>query len=350
MSIFTGPEYDPKNMIFRRLGDSGLRVPVFSIGAWLTIGQTVQGDVVKDILTTAFNAGINLIDTAEGYAQGQAEVEIGRVIKEVGWRRSDLIITTKIFFGVGRKGPNDQGLSRKHLIEGLNESLERLQLDYVDIVFAHRPDSSVPMQEVVRAFNFLINQGKAFYWATSEWSARQIEEAFHVADQYGLIPPIADQCNYSALNRARFEVEYAPLYKKYNYGTTVFGALASGVLSGKYNDGIPTGSRFDLHKQEFKDTVEKLGGPEGIAKIEKVKKLSEIAEELGCKVAHLALAWAVSNPNTSTVILGASKPEHVTDNLKALDVLPKLTPEIHARIKAVLDNEPTAEKLWFGDR
>jgi len=249
---------------------------------------------------------------------------------------------------VGRKGPNDTGLSRKHIIEGLNESLERLQLDYVDIVFAHRADTTVPMVEVVRAFNHVINQGKAHYWATSEWSAVQIEEAFHVADQYGLIPPIADQCQYNALNHTRFEVEYKPLFDKYKYGTTVFGALASGLLSGKYNDGIPEGSRLDIHAKELPGLAASLTQESGLAKIEKIKKLAEVAAELDCNVAQLALAWVASNPNTSTVILGASKPEHVADNIKALDVLPKLTPEIKARILAVLDNEPTHPKLWSG--
>jgi voltage-dependent potassium channel beta subunit len=334
-------EYDPKNMIFRRLGSSGLRVPVFSMGAWLSFGKTVHGDTTKDILKLAFENGINMIDCAEVYAHGQSEREVGRVIKELGWRRTDLIITTKIFFGVGRKGPNDNGLSRKHIIEGLNESLERLGLDYVDIVFAHRPDNTVPMHEVVRAFNHLIDQGKAFYWATSEWSARQIEEAHHVATDLKLIPPIAEQCKYHALDRQRFEEEYKPLYQKYGYGTTVFSALAAGFLTGKYNNGIPEGSRFVHSPEYFGDLISSLDKPEGKALIEKVKKLTEYAEkEFGCSVSALALAWAAKNPNTSTVILGATKPEQLLENLKALEILPKLTDEKWAKVNEILENHP----------
>lgn len=343
-------EYDPKNMIFRNLGNSGLRVPVLSIGGWLTFGHVVNGDPVKEIIKAAFEAGVNMIDLAEGYAGGKSEEEIGRVIKELGYRRTDWIITTKIFFGVGRKGPNDNGLSRKHLIEGLNESLERLQMDYVDVVFAHRPDPTTPMEETVRAFNYLIESGKAFYWATSEWSSRQIEEAFHVAAELKLIAPIADQCKYNAFHRQRFEVEYKPLYHKYKYGTTVFSALASGLLTGKYNNGIPEGSRFAVNTGIFKSTVESLQQESGLAQIEKVKKLTEIAEKDlgGATVSQLALAWVAKNPNTSTIILGATKPEQLYENLKTLDVLPKLTDEIYKKINAVLANDPTPDQLWAG--
>lgn len=344
-------EYDPKNMIFRNLGSSGLRVPVFCLGAWLTLGQTVQGDPVKEIIKTAFEHGINMIDTAEGYAAGKSETEIGRCFKELGYRRTDWIVTTKIFFGVGRKGPNDVGLSRKHLIEGLTESLERLQMSYVDVVFAHRPDSSVPMAEIVRAFNYLIDKGLAFYWGTSEWSARQIEEAFHVAADLKLISPISEQCKYNAFARDRFEVEYKGLFKDYNYGTTIFSALASGLLTGKYNDGVPEGSRFHTHPEIFKSTVDSLTEEEGLQKINKVKQLTEIAEkELGCSVGALALAWVAKHPNASTIILGATKPQQLLDNLKALDVLPKMTDEIYEKINDILANTPKPDQLWFGNR
>jgi voltage-dependent potassium channel beta subunit len=225
-------EFDPKGMPFRRLGPSGLRVPVFSLGAWLTLGGTVIGDPVKDIIKVAYENGINMFDTAEGYAKGHSEIEVGRVIKELGYRRSDLIITTKLFFGT-RSGPNDTGLSRKHIIEGTQASLERLGLDYVDVIFAHRPDYSTPIEEIVRAFNYVIEKGWAFYWATSEWSAHDIEEAYHVADKLNLIPPIAEQCQHHMFHRERPEKEYAPIYKKYAIGTTVWSALASGLLTGK---------------------------------------------------------------------------------------------------------------------
>jgi len=269
---------------------------------------------------------------------------MGRVIKECGWRRTDLIISTKLFSGIRRLGPNDKGLSRKHLIEGLTESLERLQMDYVDIVFAHRPDVTTPIEETVRGFNYLINSGKALYWGTSEWSALQIYEANVVAEKLGLIAPIAEQCQYNAFHRQRFEVEYDYLYKKFNYGTTVYSALASGVLTGKYNDGIPEDSRFTTNKEFFKNTVEALQKPEGQAKIQKVRELTLLAKKyFDATPGQLALAWVAKNPNTSTVILGASKPEQVYDNLKALEILPKLTDEIYEEIHKILDNDPTPE-------
>ncbi|KAF8738803.1 Aldo kereductase, partial [Rhizoctonia solani] len=323
-------EHGPKNMQFRRLGSSGLRVPVFSLGGWLTFGGTVKG--------------INMIDLAEVYSNGESEREIGRVIEELGIRRSDLILTGKIFFGLGRKGPNDRGLSRKHIIEGVNETLERLRTDYVDIVFAHRPDPTVPMEEVVRAFNHVIETGKAFYWGTSEWSARQVEEAHHVASKLNLIAPISEQVQYHCLHRQRFESEYQYLFDKYNYGTTIWSALASGLLTGKYNDGIPKGSRFDTNSEFFKNTVESLSKEDGQKKIEKVKELTAFAEkELGCSVSNLALAWAASHPHASTVILGATKPEQVIDNLKALEIIKKITPEVREKINKILDNDPTPE-------
>ncbi|KAI0714796.1 voltage-gated potassium channel beta-2 subunit [Earliella scabrosa] len=332
--------YEPKNMPFRRLGPSGLRVPVFSLGAWLTYGETVVGDPVKDIIKTALEHGINMFDTAEGYAQGKAETEMGRVFKELDVKRTDLVVTTKLFWG-GR-GPNDMGLSRKHIIEGTKKCLERLQMDYVDVIFAHRPDHTVPMEEIVRAFNYVIDQGWAFYWATSEWSARDIEEAYHVASKLGLIAPIAEQCQHNMFHRERPEKEYAPLYQKYSIGTTVYSPLARGVLTGKYNTGIPTESRYAVHADFFKQRLQQLQSEEGRKEIEKVKVLTELAEkELGCSVQHLALAWLAVNPNTSTVILGASKPEQVVDNLKALDVIPKLTPEILEKIEKILDNRPS---------
>ncbi|KAK0194744.1 voltage-gated potassium channel beta-2 subunit [Armillaria mellea] len=310
-------EFNPKNMPFRRLGSSGLRVPLFSLGGWLTLGGTVKGDPVKDIIKIAFDNGINMIDTAEGYAKGQSEVEIGRVAKELGIRRSDLVITTKLFWGL-RTGPNDGGLSRKHIIEGTQESLARLQMDYVDVIFAHRCDVNVPMEEIVRAFNFVIEKGWAFYWATSEWSAREIEEAHHIASRLNLIAPIAEQCQHNMLHHEQAEKEYMPLYKKYGLGTTVFSVLASGILTGK---GLST--------------------PEGKEKIRKVRELTKFAEEeLQTTPAVLALAWVARNPNTSTVILGASRPEQLLENVKALEVLPRLTEDIMSKIEVILDNKP----------
>ncbi|KZT72224.1 voltage-gated potassium channel subunit beta-1 channel subunit beta-1 [Daedalea quercina L-15889] len=344
-------EYDCKGMPFRRLGPSGLRVPVFfpSEDVRLTLGGTVKGDPVKDIIKTAWEHGINMFDTAEVYAKGESEREMGRVIRELGLRRSDLIITTKLFFGWKWNSPNDTGLSRKHIIEGAKDSLERLGLDYVDVIFAHRPDSSVSMEEIVRAFNYVIDKGWAFYWATSEWSAREIDEAFHVADKLGLAGPVAEQCQHHMFHRERPEKEYAPLYSKYQIGTTVWSALAGGLLTGKYNDGIPEGSRYANQSTAifYKEILNTMDEGKGRKRLDKVKQLSDFAEkELGCSVGHLALAWIAVNPNTSTVILGASKPEQVIDNLRALDVIPKLTPEVLDKIDKILDNKPPPESIW----
>ncbi|KAI0059418.1 Aldo/keto reductase [Artomyces pyxidatus] len=340
MSANEGLQYDPKDMPFRRLGSSGLRVPLFSLGGWLTLGGTVNGDPVKEIIKVAIENGINMFDEAEGYAKGNSERELGRVIKELGVHRPDLVLTTKIFWGP-RPGPNNMGLSRKHIIEGLKGSLERLQTDYVDVVFAHRPDHTVPMEEIVRAFSWTIDQGLAYYWATSEWSAREIEEAIQIAHKHGWHAPIAEQCKHHLLHRERPEGEYGPLYKKYGYGTTVFSALESGLLTGKYNNGIPEGSRYATNKDFFGDKTPFFESAEGKAQIEKVKALTELAEtELNCSVTHLALAWVAKNPNTSTVILGATKPEQVLDNLKALAVIPKLTPAILEKIEKIVGNKP----------
>ncbi|KAF9528126.1 voltage-gated potassium channel beta-2 subunit [Crepidotus variabilis] len=334
-------EFESKNMPFRRLGPSGLRVPILSLGGWLTLGGTVTGDSVKEIIQTAFENGINMFDTAEGYEKGKSELEMGRVIRELGLRRTDLVISTKIFFGTRRNSPNDTGLSRKHIVEGLKESLARLELDYVDIVFAHRPDHSAPMEEIVRAFNYVIDQGWAFYWGTSEWSARELEEAHVIAAKLNLIGPIAEQCQHHMLHRERPEGEYRPIYEKYGMGTTTWSSLASGLLTGKYNDGIPEGSRFDNHSTFFKERIAKLKSEKGQEEIQKVKELTVLAEkELNTTVSALALAWVAKNPNTSTVILGASNPKQLLENLKALEVIPKLTPQILEKIEKILNNKP----------
>jgi len=340
-------QYETHGMPFRRLGPSGLRVPLFSLGGWLTLGGTVKGDPVKDILKVALDNGINMFDTAEGYERGKSEEEMGRVFKELDVRRSDLVITTKLFWGV-HGTPNDGGLSRKHIIEGTRGCLERLQMDYVDVIFAHRPDKTVSIEETVRAFNYVIDKGWAFYWATSEWSAREIEEAFKVAEKLNLMPPIAEQCQHHMFHRERPEHEYAPLYKKYHIGTTVFSALHGGILTGKYNGGnIPANSRLDNHKDFFSKTIQSLNEEEGRAKLKKIEELTKLAEEkLQCKMSHLALAWIAKQPHTSTVILGASKPEQVVDNLEALKVIPKLTPEILKEIEKILGNEPEPESLF----
>lgn len=266
---------------------------------------------------------------------------MGTALKELDWPRDEYVLITKIFFGTGRKEPNTRGLSRKHVIEGLKSSLQRLQTPYVDVVFAHRPDVGTPLLEIVEGFTQAIrNLNLAYYWGTSEWSAQQIAEATRLAEKHNLIAPIAEQPQYNAFHRERFEVEFKPLFDQFNYGTTIWSPLASGLLTGKYNDGIPEGSRFATNKEFFENTVKSLQTEEGKAKIDKVKKLTKIAERLGGNTSQLALAWAASNPNVSTVILGATKIEQIEDNIKALALLDKITPEVKEEIEAVLDNKP----------
>lgn len=319
-------------MNYRRLGKAGIKLSELSLGAWVTYGGQVGEDVARECMVAAYEAGVNFFDNAEGYAGGNAEIVMGNVIKKLGWRREDLVISTKIFWG--GNGPNDTGLSHKHIIEGVNNALKRLQMDYVDLVFCHRPDPNTPIEETVRAMDIIIKQGKAFYWGTSEWSAADIMRADAIARQYGLTPPTMEQPQYNMFHRQRFEVEYAPLYRELGYGTTIWSPLASGLLSGKYNDGIPPDSRAALKGYEW---LQRGITPE---RIEKVRRLAEIARDLGCTTAQLALAWCLKNPNVSTVITGASRPEQVTENMKAIEVAPKLTDEVLERIEEVLGNKP----------
>jgi len=344
-------KFDPKDMEFRHLGPTGLKVSVLSLGGWLTYGGTEKGKIVKDCLETAWNNGINFFDTAETYANGECEIEMGQALKELAWPRDEYVISTKIFFGTGRKEPNTRGLSRKHVVEGLKDSLKRLQQPYVDIVLAHRPDVGTPMKEIVEGFTQTIrNLNLAYYWGTSEWSAVQIMEATQIAEKYGLIPPCCEQPQYNAFHRQRFEVEYAPLYEQFQYGTTIWSPLASGLLTGKYNDGIPEDSRFATNKSFFEGTVKSLQTDEGKAKIAKVRKLTEIAEKLGGTVTQLSLAWCVKNPNVSTVILGATKTSQIEDNCAAMKLVPKLTDDVMEDIEKILDNKPAAPATFGRQR
>jgi voltage-dependent potassium channel beta subunit len=320
-------------MEYRRLGKHGLKLSALSLGAWVTYGGQVGEEVARSCMAAAHEAGVNFFDNAEAYAGGNAEVVMGNVIKQMGWRRESIVVSTKVFWG--GDGPNDTGLSHKHVIEGVNNALRRLQLDYVDLVFCHRSDPNTPIEETVRAMDIVIKQGKAFYWGTSEWSAADIMRADAIARQYGLTPPSMEQPQYNMVTRDRFEQEYAPLYKELGYGTTIWSPLASGLLTGKYNDGIPEGSRAAMKGYEW--IKDELATPE---RIEKVKRLKPIADELDCTLAQLGLAWCLSNPNVSTVITGASRAEQVHENMKALDVAHKLTPDVLERIETVLDNKP----------
>lgn len=276
---------------------------------------------------------------------------MGDALKELTWPRDEYVLITKVFFGTGRKEPNTRGLSKKHVVEGLKSSLKRMQQPYVDVVFAHRPDVGTPMREIVEGFTQCIrNLNLAYYWGTSEWSATQITEATLIADKYNLIAPIAEQPQYNAFHRERFEVEYAPLFEQFKYGATTWSPLASGLLTGKYNDGIPEDSRFATNKSLFEGTIKDLQSDTGKAKIEKVRKLTAIAEKLGGNASQLALAWAAKNENVSTVILGATKVEQIHDNCKALALLGKLTPELMEEIEEILGNKPKPAPKYGRER
>jgi voltage-dependent potassium channel beta subunit len=332
---------NPK-MEYRFLGRSGLKVSVLSLGAWVTYGYRVGEDVTYDCMNAAYQAGVNFFDNAEVYASGKAELAMGNAIKKAGWKRSDLVISTKIFWG--GDGPNDAGLSRKHLLEGVHASLQRLQMDYVDLLFCHRPDQYTPVEETVWAMNQIIQQGKAFYWGTSEWPATRIMEAYGIARREHLIPPLMEQPEYNMLHRQRVEVEYAPLYREIGLGTTIWSPLASGLLTGKYNHGIPEGTRLSLKGYEW--LRKEFETEEARQNIEKVKQLAPVAKELGCSLAQLALAWCLKNPNVSTVITGASRTEQVIENMQALHVAGQLTGEVMEQIEQVLQNKPEAEQDW----
>lgn len=324
-------------MQYRHLGSSGLQVSALSFGAWVTFGQQYGEDMAYDCMKAAYDAGVNFFDNAEAYAHGQAEVVMGNVIQRAGWKRSDLVVSTKIFWG--GDGPNDTGLSRKHLVEGVNAALARLQMDYVDLLFCHRPDIHTPIEETVRAMTYLVNSGKTFYWGTSEWSAADIMEAYQIARREHLVPPTMEQPQYNMLHRERFEKEYAKLYKEIGLGTTIWSPLASGILTGKYNDGMPEGTRVNMPGYEW--LRKNFESAQGQANIAKARQLAPIAEELGCTQSQLALAWCLKNPNVSTVITGASRAEQVVENMRALDVAAKLTPDVMERIEAILQNKPT---------
>jgi voltage-dependent potassium channel beta subunit len=323
-------------MEYRHLGSSGLQISALSFGAWVTFAQQYGEDIAHDCMQAAYDAGVNFFDNAEAYAGGRAETVMGNVLQRAGWKRSDLVISTKIFWG--GEGPNNSGLSRKHILEGADAALARLQVDYVDLIFCHRPDIRTPIEETVRAMSYLVDQGKAFYWGTSEWSAAQIMEAYGIARREHLVPPTMEQPQYNMFHRERVEKEYAHLYDEIGLGTTIWSPLASGLLTGKYTEGIVEGTRATLKGYEWlRETFE---SEQGRARIEKARQLEPIASELGCTLAQLAIAWCLKNPHVSTVITGASRAEQVVENMQALDVVPRLTPEIMDRIEAVLQNKP----------
>lgn len=328
-------------MEYRRLGKSGLKVSALSFGSWVTFGKQVDVDAAADEMKAALDHGVNFFDNAEAYEKGKSEVVMGQAIKKLGLVRKDYVVSTKIFWG--GSGPNDTGLSRKHVIEGTRAALERMQLEYVDLVFCHRPDYETPIEETVRAMSHVIDQGWAMYWGTSEWSAEQIRQAWEVAMRLGLNPPTMEQPQYNMFHRDRVEVEYAPLYDDIGLGTTIWSPLASGVLTGKYAQGIKEG-RLALPGYEW--LREMYENEEGRQSINKVEKLRPIAADLDASLAQLAIAWTLKNPQVSTVITGASKASQVSENMKALDIMPKLDAGIMDRIEEVLGNKPEEPRNW----
>lgn len=320
-------------MPYRRVGTTGLKVSALSFGAWVTFGNQVGADTARDLMHTAYDAGVNFFDNAEGYADGQAEVVMGDILKKSGWRRGSYVLSTKLYFGAEHDGPNEMGLSRKHLIEGCEASLRRLQHDHVDLLFCHRPDTDTPVIETVRAMHDLITQGKVLYWGTSEWSAEQINSAFEVCEKYGFHAPVVEQPQYNLFHRSRFEKELTPLCKARGYGTTIWSPLASGLLTGKYNDGVPADSR--LHMESLEWLRKRLTGFGAERKIEAVKKFAAVAQRVGAPLPQVAIAWCLKNPHVSTVILGASRPEQLRENFGALDIFDKMTPQVMSELDAI---------------
>jgi voltage-dependent potassium channel beta subunit len=307
------------------LGNAGIRLSEISFGSWITFGKQFGLKEAKELMHTAFDHGINFFDNAETYAQGEAETLMGQVLKD--FKREDLVVSTKIFWG--GNGPNDTGLSRKHLIEGTKNSLKRLQLDYVDLLYCHRPDPNTPIEETVRAMDSLVEKNFALYWGTSEWSADQLNSAYEIAEHLGCIPPTMEQPRYNLFARERFEKEYQPLYKKYGMGTTIWSPLASGILSGKYANGIPADSRLAqeawLVPEDFKQQVAK------------VNELAKLAQELGGTSSQLAIAWCLKNPNVSSVITGATKVSQLMENLGSIEMKDKLTPDVMKAINKICE-------------
>ena len=319
------------------MGKTGLQLSVLSFGSWVTFHKQIDDSISDELMGIAYENGINFFDNAEVYAGGESEKMMGRVLKKKGWDRTSYTVSSKAFFGWRGKEnkPNQTGLSRKHLTEACHEALQRLQVDYLDLYFCHRPDKSTPIEEVVRTMNTLIQQGKILYWGTSEWSGVEIMEAHRVAAQLHLIPPSVEQPQYNLMERTKMEAEYLGIFNTVGMGTTIWSPLAAGLLTGKYNEGIPENSRFALEGFDWLKDRWMVDD-----KLARVKKLTEFAGELEVSVATLSLAWTVKNPNVTTTILGATKKEQLTENLKALEVLPKLTTEVMQRIDDIMGTKP----------
>ncbi len=325
--------FGPMNMEYRRLGNSGLKVSALSFGAWVTFGRQIGDDLAAKLMHTAYEAGVNFFDNAETYADGEAERVMGSILKASGWRRSSYVVSSKVYFGWEDDRPNQTGLSRKHVVEACHDALRRLQVDYLDLYFCHRPDAETPVEETCRAMHDLVVQGKVLYWGTSEWTAEQLTAAYAVCDRLGLHAPQMEQPQYNLFHRSRVEQNLAPLCAKRGLGTTVWSPLASGLLTGKYNEGVPKDSRLDQPGLEWlRDAVL---GPGSAAKLAAVRQFAGLARELDTTLPRLALAWCLKNPHVSSVILGASRPEQLSENFGALEVVGRLTPAVMARLDAI---------------
>lgn len=328
-------------MEYRRLGKSGLQVSALSYGSWVTFAKQVDVGAAKEMLTAAYDAGVNFFDNAEGYEQGRSELVMGQAIEELGWGRDSYIVSSKVFWG-GQK-PTQRGLSAKHVTDAAHAALKRLRVDYLDLYFCHRPDIDTPIEETVRAMHNLVQQGKVIYWGTSEWSAQQITEAHMAAARWGLTPPTMEQPQYNLFERYKVESDYLPLYE-IGLGTTIWSPLASGLLTGKYSGGITQDSRAALPGYEW--LRDEIASPEGRVKVEKAVALGKLADAAGMSLTHMALAWCLKNPNVSTVILGASRLSQLHDNLAALEAVSKLTPDLMQAIEDVVQNRPAAPRRF----
>jgi len=322
-------------MEYKNLGKTGLPISRLSFGSWITFGNQIDNQISERLMDIAYDYGVNFFDNAEVYAAGESERVMGEILHKKSWSRDSYILSSKVFFGAGAKYPTQKGLNRKHIFEACHQALERLKVDYLDLYFCHRPDKATPIEETVWSMHQLIMQGKVLYWGTSEWSAQEIMEAHMVAKQYNLIGPVVEQPQYNLLHRQKFEVEYAQLYKTVGLGTTIWSPLASGLLTGKYNLGVPLDSR--LKREELGWLSERLLQE---SNFKKVASLGDLAKELGTTLPLLCIAWCLKNDNVSTVILGATKEQQLIENLKAIETESLLSAEVMARIEVIVDNAP----------
>ncbi|MEA3183898.1 MAG: hypothetical protein QOJ74_375 [Ilumatobacteraceae bacterium] len=318
-------------MVYRRVGRSGLQVSALSFGSWVSFDTQMKDDLAMECMQAAYDAGCNFFDNAEAYAGGESEAIMGRALRELGWRRNSFVVSSKFFWGIDDLPNMKYTLNRKYLMQAVDGSLERFGLDFLDLIYCHRADPNTPIEETVWAMSDIIDSGKALYWGTSEWKADEIRAAWEIAERHHLHKPVVEQPEYNLLHRDRVEKEYSRLYSDIGLGTTTFSPLASGLLTGKYKDGIPKDSRGALSGYEWLDEQisDRAAG-------EKVERLRAIAGELGCSLAQMCLAWCASNPHVSSVITGASRPSQVIENFGAIDVLPMLTPEVLGRIDAAV--------------